>query len=337
MNVLHRAVQDVRRALAEPVELCRKLQLAERAQRQAGGLLICCPVHGERHPSCSVTRGPDGTVRVRCFACDFTADAIGLVAQVLGLPTRGDGFRETLAEAAELGGLLSLAGELRGHKPAQPHQRPPVPMPLPERDYPPADQVEQLWSQAGSVADDTDSSGTLVARRIDPDRVAAGNLARVLAPASELPPWAAYRGVPWTRSSHRLLVRAFDSQGELRSVRAWRVLRSEAPKRLPPAGHKAAELVLANRPGLGMLLGRTHPKRVLVVEGEPDWLVSSLRWPEDAVFGIGSGSWTRAFASRVSGTAEVIILTHPDAAGDRYAAHVTETLGERVRVWRGAA
>lgn len=335
---LREAVRDVRAALADPRELCVKLKLTERAQRQATGLIVCCPVHGERNPSCSVTRGPDGTVRVRCFACDFSADAIGLVAQVLGLSTRGDGFRETVAVAAELGGLLALASELRGGQAAPKRERPPAPRPEPERDYPPVAEVNALWESALPVTDDTDASGTLVFRRIDPDRVAALNLARVLPSSSPLPRWASYRGEPWTRTGHRLLVRAFDARGDLRSLRAWRVVvNNDAPKRLPPAGHRAAELVVANRRARGMLLGLVRPRRLIVVEGEPDFVVASLHWPDDAVIGIGSGSWTPAFAARVPRGADVIVRTHRDPAGERYAAHVTETIGERCLVWRGAS
>lgn len=334
------AIRDVRNALAEPTKLVTALGLAKGAQGQGGGgMLICCPVHGERHPSCSVTRGRDGTVRVRCFACDFSADAIGLVAQVLGLPTRGDGFRETLVEAAEMGGLLALAEELRGGKadPARRRaERPLPPHPEPEAEYPDPGEVSALWEAAGPVADDTEVSGAIVARRVDPDAVDGLRLARAIAPAAILPRWAAYRGQPWTQTGHRLVVRSWDSAGACRSVRAWRVSESDTPKRLPPGGKRGAELVLANRQAVAMLLGRSRPQRVIVVEGEPDWLVASVTWRDSAVVGIGSGSWSEAFASRVPDGTEVLVMTHPDPAGERYAEAVAKTLGERVRLWRAA-
>lgn len=333
------AIRDVRNALADPVDLCRRLELTKGSERQAGGLLVCCPSHGERHPSCSVTRGPDGTVRVRCFACDFSADAIGLVAQVFGLPTRGDGFRETLAEAAELGGLLALSAELRGHDadPARRRaERPSPPPPEPEVEYPDAAEVTALWEAAGPVAEDTEASGAIVARRVDPVVVDELRLARAIIPGTELPRWARYRGEWWIETGHRLIVRAWDSEGQCRSVRAWRVSESDTPKRLPPAGCRAAELVLANRQAVAMLLGRSRPRRLLVVEGEPDWLVASVTWCDAAVVGIGSGSWSKAFAERVPDGTEVLIMTHADHAGERYAEQVAKTLGERARIWRAA-
>lgn len=336
MTDLRDAVRDVRNALVEPAKLVQALAIGDKAQRQGGGgVLICCPVHGERNPSCSVTRGPDGTVRVRCFACDFSADAIGLVAQVLGLPTRGDGFRETLAEAAELGGLLALASELRGGEPAPRRERPAAPAPELPAPYPDSEEVTALWEQAVPAGEDALSSGYLVARRIDPDEVDRRKLARALRDAQPLPEWARFHGQSWLETGHRLVLRVFDANGELRSVRACRVIDGESPKRLPPARKRAAELVLANRAAVGMLLGRIRPRRVLLVEGEPDFLTWATR-TDEPVIGIGSGWWSSAFAARIPTGAEVVIRTHADAQGERYAASVAESIGERCQVWRAA-
>jgi hypothetical protein len=330
---LREAARDVRAALADPARLCGALGL--KGQRQAGGMIICCPAHGDRTPSCSVTRGPDGTARVRCFACDFTADALGLVAAVYGLPIRGSEFRETLATAAELGGMLSLADELRGGVASPNRERPPPPTPEPERDYPPTVEVDRVWQLAGSVADDVACSGALVARRIDPEAVAGAHLARALVRGQELPAWARRRGQSWWHSGHRMIVRVFDASGALVGLRAWRVEGDDPAKRLPPAGHRSSGLVLANRVGRGMLLGSARPRRLVIVEGEPDWLVWSLR-TADAVIGIGSGWWTDEHAARVPPNCEVIIRTHADEQGERYAEHVAKTIGERCEIWRAA-
>lgn len=95
---------DVREALSDPWAVIRALGLEKGAQRQAGGALVCCPAHGDRTPSCSVTRGPDGTVRVRCFGCDLAGDVFVLVAAVRGLDGHRD-FPSVLREAAELAGV----------------------------------------------------------------------------------------------------------------------------------------------------------------------------------------------------------------------------------------
>ncbi len=56
-------VDAVRRALSDPRDVCRRLGLDRGARPQGGGLMILCPAHQERTPSCSITRGPDGTLR----------------------------------------------------------------------------------------------------------------------------------------------------------------------------------------------------------------------------------------------------------------------------------
>lgn len=332
---LRAAARDVRHALADPMKLVRALQLEKGSDKQGNGVLICCPFHGERHPSCSVSKGKDGTVRVKCFSCDTTADAIGLVAHLHNLAPRGDGFRETLAVAAQLGGLLALAEELRGEKVTAKRVEPPEPEPEPERGYPPADEVEALWESAVPVSTCQTASAYLAGRRIAPEAVDRLSLARALRPGADLPSWARRRGKTWHASGHRLLVRVFDHEGAVRSVRAWRITGDDPAKRVPPAGHKAAELVLANRPARGVLLSRSRPRRLIIVEGEPDFLVASTTYA-DAVIGVLSGAWTAAFAARVPSTTEVMIWTHEDEAGDRYAAKIAETLGERCRVWRAA-
>lgn len=331
--------RDIRNALVDPWGLCEKLGLTRGAKRQAGrGALVCCPVHGERDPSCSVTVGPDGTIRVRCFACDFSGDALGLVAQVRGLSTR-TAFAEVLAEAAELAGLISLAYDLRQGRPPREYEPPPPPEPRPEPEYPPGDEVQALWESAGPVSRDQDCAATLIGRRIDPSVAREQNLVRAIGRGSAMPPWATKGGRSWLETGHRILLRVWDASGVCRSVRAWRTKSGDEtlPKRLPPAGRRSSGLVLANRPAVGMLLGRTRPREVVIVEGEPDWLVWSTRDPGVPVVGVGSGWWTAEHAARIPNDADVWIRTHTDAAGERYAAHVAETIGDRCAIWRKRA
>lgn len=95
----------IRERLDDPAELCRLLGLLGKHKRQAaGGVLILCPAHNERSPSCSVRVADGGTVSVRCFGCDFTGDAITLIAQVHGLDVRGD-FPRVLEIGAGLAGI----------------------------------------------------------------------------------------------------------------------------------------------------------------------------------------------------------------------------------------
>ena len=330
--------RQVRWAFDDPRKVARALGLDKGAKPQAGGLIVCCPAHREKTPSCSITRGRDGTIRARCFGCDWSGDVLTLVAEVYGLSIGRD-FREVCATAAGLAGRQDLAAAIRDESGLT--SAPPVPPPRwdppPPRDYPPLTEIEALWDEAGPVAYDQDTTRTLVSRRLDPVEVDGRRLARVIPKTSQAPSWARYGGKAWAETGHRLLLRMWDANGKLRSVRAWRVTDGDSPKRLPPAGHRASDLVLANRAGVAMLNGRRAARRVVVVEGEPDWMTHALvQSPDVVVLGVVSGSWGQAFADRIPARCEVTIRTHADEAGEKYADTIARTLGERCEVWRAA-
>lgn len=114
--------KELRRDLSDPRELCEALGLLEKAKPQkGGGLFVCCPAHAERTPSCSVTRGADGTIRVCCFACGFTGDALHLIALARNIDIRTD-FRGVLYQAATLAGRKAAPkGEARVWKATPAH------------------------------------------------------------------------------------------------------------------------------------------------------------------------------------------------------------------------
>lgn len=132
-------VREVRYALGDAWKLCDALGLLDGPrsyQRQARGLLVRCPWHDERTPSCSVYRGDDGTIAVRCHGCGASGDALSLVAIVSGLDARRD-FREVLEEGARIAGirLASLDGSsssaprpVRAPRPPAPRDDGPAPL-----------------------------------------------------------------------------------------------------------------------------------------------------------------------------------------------------------------
>lgn len=326
---------EVRYGLTDASKLCAALGLTDGAKRQSGGLLIRCPVHGDRTPSCSVTPGPDGTLRVRCFACDWSTDALGLIAAVRGWSLRvADDFRETLAEGANIAGLLSLEAEIRDGRPVPDRPRVPPPKPRPEPPYPSVDEVNDLWRHAALPGDDAESSRYLVGRKIDPIAVGERGLARAI--RSPLPPWATYGAKNWIDTGHRLVVRAFDAHGVARGVRAIQVRTNEPPKRLPPAGRKAKGLALVNRAACDVLRGATCG-RVVIVEGEPDFLSWGVL-TEEPLIGLVSGAWNDSFAAAIPRDCRVILRTHEDEAGERYAQEVAESLaGKRCTIRRSTS
>jgi hypothetical protein len=331
---------EVRRGLADPLALCRGLGIDKGARRQPkGGIHVRCPVHAERNPSCSVTLGEGRTVRVKCFGCDFTGDALTLISVVRGLDLKTQ-FKEILRVGAEIAGLHHVLHELETgatdeSRPA-PRTLPDAP-PEPPRTYPPGIELYELWRGAGPCAADDQASAMLAARGIDPGAVDRAELARCFHAGiarDRIPAWASYRGQTWRDTGHRLMVKVFDADGVWQSIRAWRVGDGTSPKRLPPGGHKAAGLVLANKAAQAMLKGEPCSRRVIITEGEPDFLVRALVTRHDPVIGIGSGSWHEGFAARVPYGSEVLIRTHRDRAGDGYAMKVLESVRHRAQVYR---
>lgn len=319
----------IKRSLTDPRRLVAKLGLAKGAIWQgAGGVSVRCPVHAEKTPSCSVTRGPDGTVRVRCFGCDFSGDGLTLIAHVYGLDPRRD-FSAVLDAAREVLGLGS-------HDTLKTHPRPqPVPaLGIVEREYPPASEVSGVWEAALPVDQVEPAQITLALRGLFP----TPDLARALTESATLPRWAKYQGRTWAETGHRIILQAFDCRGEPRSLRAWQVSRDyQGPKRLPAAGHKATELVLANALAAQHLASPGAPINLLVAEGEPDFLALCQAYPGVNVIGVMNGSWTEAFAERVPFGSIVMVRTHLDEAGNKYAQNITTTLKGRAVVRRLAA
>lgn len=120
---------EVRRALVDPRRVCERLGLAIGPQKQRnGGIFICCPWHSEKFPSCSITVGPDGSLRAHCFACKNSGDVLSLIAAVHGYDLRVD-FPRILEEAARLAGITLEEGGARGRAPARPTRTKPSPLP----------------------------------------------------------------------------------------------------------------------------------------------------------------------------------------------------------------
>jgi hypothetical protein len=354
-------VEAVKAALRDPADLCRRLGLLEGAKRQGGGLLVRCPAHGDRNPSCSITRGPDGTLRVRCFGCDFSGDALSLVAAVEGLNVARD-FRRVLETAASIAGVTieAQAAPANTSPPRAPREAPPPP---PPRTPPPVDEVLALWNACAPCAKEPDVAAWLSSRGIDVDAVDRYGLARALPAGLALPSWASYRGEaatsrPWTALGYRAIFPLYDESGQLASVRARLVLAADhdGPKSLPPVGYSTRGLVLACPLAVFVLqiaawrasgdhasaehTGDGFPwyadRRVVLSEGEPDFLTWAARGEGARPFAVlglpGSGAWSDELAERIPTGCTVIVRTDDDDAGDRYAEQIAASLRGRCEV-----
>lgn len=333
---------EVRSRLIDANLVCGLLGLEHGASKQARGLLIRCPWHADRTPSCSVRQAPDGTISVKCFGCDRTGDVLDLIAAAHGLNARHD-FPEVLRLAVELAGAPGDQTTARLPARARPLTAQPG--------YPPAAEVASVWDACGSVLEDGEVSAWLRSRELDAGQVDLFGLARALPLGADGPSWARFQGRTWAEAGYRCLFPLFDEDGTLRSLRARRVLGGDGPKALPPAGHRAGGLVMAD--ALGRMLLATgkapdlwparEPLRIVVSEGEPDYLTWGTAFADSdatapAVIGVVAGAWTPDIAARVPDGARLIVRTHHDDAGEKYARAIFGTFaGRRVALIRGGA
>ncbi len=327
---------EIKRALTDVTRVLEALGIlgeGRARQKQAGGWIIRCPAHNENTPSCSV-QAKSGALLWKCHGCQAGGDVLSLIAIVRSLNLRTD-FRDVLIEGARIAGLWAIVGELEGRG-ARTESPVPVAAPTlaqegPPRVWPPQSEVETLWRSCGPVGADDEACAYLSGRALDPDRVDSLELGRILPATSVLPRWTATRLGNWREAGYRLIVPMVDPDGVLRSVRAWRIRDGEGPKRLPPSGHKASELVMADTFGRAMLAGERAPMTVCIVEGESDFFARCLvtHDPDVAVLGVISGSWSARFAERLPLGSRVSVRTDADQAGNRYAAEIIQSTRRR--------
>jgi len=335
---------DLRKLLVDPRDVCRHLGLDDGARPQARGLLIRCPWHAERSPSCSVRTADDGTIAVHCFGCGEGGDVLDLIAVAHSLKISRD-FPEVIRRAAEMAGIAIPAGFAT----AQRNKRAPSRRQEVQR-WPSSEEVSQLWSRCRGVSDAPEVGSWLRDRALDPVRIEDGDLARAIPTDLVVPRWARFQRRPWPAQGYRCVVPMFDHGGLLRSVRARSVTVGDGPKALPPSGHSVAGLVMADLLGRTILRTGRRPElwpdfvrlRIIVTEGEPDFLTWATAFSEadltaPAVLGVVAGSWTPDIADRIPDGSRVIVRTDHDAVGEKYACEIRETLGSRCLVLRGAA
>lgn len=320
--------REIRQRLVDPGALARLLGLDEGAKRQARGLMIRCPVHNERTPSCSMRVGNDGTIAVRCHGCEWTGDALSLVAVVRGLDSRRD-FRRVLEEAASLCGY-DLGGT---SPPPTPVRRPPPP---PPRGRPPLAEVESFWNACSPVTSTAHASQValfLSRRRIFAPALAEIDLLRCAPLEHEWPAWWPARWSP----TWRLVTRAYEPDGTLASVHARAVVDGASPKTRWPYDCRADGLLFADRLGVELLRGdAANFDRVLVVEGLTDLAAAAQLavGKRVAILGITSGSAPALAKIRWPSGVPVWVGTDDDGPGERYARAVESSVPKRITVTR---
>jgi len=311
----------------------------------------------------------------RCFRCGVGGDGLDLVATRLfagrlrNLTSENvQGVRDWYSEHGWCSaGTSSVNAPTPSSTPMTAKATASAPPPTPDLQFarPPAGEVAELWDACDAVYDDGEVSAWLTYRGLGTAKVSDLDLARALPTTGALPTWARCAGRPWS-VGWRCVFPVYDCTGALASLRArWcRLLTvgdpptgmlDRPPASLPPVKSGAAAagpgsasgLVLAD--GLLRQLLRTGerpywwpeatPLRIVVVEGEPDFLTWAARHGDTAetapaVLGLWSGAWTSALAARIPTGSRILLRTDLDASGYQYATRVARDLAGRCELRR---
>lgn len=313
--------REVRQALHDPRHLVAVLGLQEGSKAQPGGVMIRCPWHGEDRPSCSVRSAADGTVSVRCFACDHTGDALDLVAVARGIDKRD--FRRLVEEAARLAGMDSAPALVSSVNACQK---------APTVEFPPVAEVEEFWGRsAPTTSADVETAWFMASRSWSPAEVASLDIVRVL-PQSSAKWW------PSSWSKWRLGIRAYRCNGTLATIHARAVVDvGDGPKTRWPYKSRATGVLFANQRGVNLLKGTQQALGgVLIVEGLTDTLTASLRYQRAAyaVLGVTSGNAATLGDVKWPSGQRIVVWTDSDKAGDKYAEQIHAALPDFVSVVR---
>jgi hypothetical protein len=272
----------------------------------------------------------------RCFSCDTSGDALDLVAYRLrGLRYRElrDGARDEVRAwcAREWPDVAALLEAAERGRPAP--ALPPLPDATPATAAPPEYRTAEalaVWERCVAVAHDEEVARYLSAPKAEGGRGIAN--ARRLAPITcrALPldvrdaitrhrPDASLPAATWAETGHRLVLPLFDARGVMRSVLARAIV--STPRKSSTAGPRSG-LVMANSRAVAMLehgelVGGVE--RVVIVEGEIDFLTRVALGEPVAVFGVFAGAWTAAHAARIPAGVDVAIRTDDDPTGAKYA------------------
>ena len=294
---------------------------------------ILCPWHNERNPSCSVWIGDNGHLQANCYSCGGTGDGIELVAKVKGF--EGLPFSQKVGRCAEVLGMVPsrefVATDRR-------HASSPPPVEA-KRNYPPEVEVASIWRHSDG---DVGICRPVMKACADLPEEMFGVLTESYAKEAKAPCW------PYGGSY--LMLKAYDAQGEWRSVHGRNLHPDASPKCRWPYGVSSKGLFFADEPGLKFLRGRPEDafSAVFIAEGLTD-TASAAAWsarrradgrpilPEldgwdVCVLGIGSNS------ADCIGEIEwpdkgirVYVAVDNDSAGSSYLEKIKEALPPRVR------
>jgi hypothetical protein len=193
------------------------------------------------------------------------------------------------------------------------------------------------------VTSDPQVAGWLARRGLSPNLVEERDLARALRGGAT---WMFCRrrdredlGASWSSAGYRVVLPLYGASGALESLHARNLDATAEPKAVSPARASVAGLVMADPSAVAMLRREYVPAQLVIAEGVPDFLTWATRWSDadedaPAVLGVIAGSWTDELAGRISSGLCVVVRTHRDEAGAKYADRICASLAARCSVYR---
>lgn len=292
----------------------------------------------------SATFGAGGGWRCHRSDCGASGDISDLVAYRL----TGERLGNDARQLAEVSGWLADRGYVQIDTDSDTARAAlralPPPPPDPSKRWPDQREVLAVWNAARPVTADPAILAWMMQRYgSHADRLVRLvdhlSAARALSPGAA-PSWARFGGRSWYEGGYRLIFPLCDAGGQIRSVRARRIRQQPTPKAIPAAGHGCAGLVLGCDRARALLSGAPLPgkwpagraPRVVVVEGETDWLtwLSRRRTLTDpALIGVYSGAWLPAHSAALPPASIVIVRTDDNDAGHRYAEAIARASNSR--------
>jgi len=269
----------------------------------------------------------------KCFACHSSGSAVDFLSiHLFGEKlNRGDSrWGELLQELDDLG---------TGHGSTPRILTPTIPKTA-VLNWPPREEVEKLWAGCLNVRTDSTAAQWLHKERgLNP--IAIQSCTRVLTAHQTLPSFAAIGKRTWYCAGYRVIVPLFDHAGQLRSLRARRIVNPGAqPKSIAPRGFSIKGLFMANQAALNLFRHAPTdvlaPARIVVVEGEMDFLSWFQNCTDEnlVLLGITAGSWTKDIGARIPSESDVYLRTHQDSAGDIYAERIANDLRQYCQIFR---
>jgi DNA primase len=298
----------------------------------------------------SVTRGRDGTLRVRCFACDFTADAIGLVQKA-----RGIGFREALDVLARMAGRWDLvdASQRPARELARAAGAPPSPVTLPPADaelrsrifgallalcpLDPTLEATQYLQRRGLFADAQAAGLGALPDTRQGQRALIGQLVAACEGIQALVEVGLVHGGPRPRLRHpfhQLLIPWRGRDGRVNALQRRRLDGTEPryvfPPRVAPLEPFGADLLC------GVPLSQDASECLIVTEGALDCLsrrkLARLTGERVRVLAVPSATTVRPEWSALFDGRHVLVAFDPDKSGDDGARRFAATCLRGARV-----